>query len=53
MDGWFPFIRLMGGDYRKLAKIYENRFDFENSINKFIDSFNQNKIDVYKRQRYY
>lgn len=44
MDGWFPFIRLMGGDYRKLAKIYENRFDFENSINKFIDSFNQNKI---------
>ncbi|NLJ49824.1 MAG: hypothetical protein GX428_09630 [Candidatus Atribacteria bacterium] len=43
-DGWFPFIRLLGGDFRKLAEIYKNRFDFENSINKFIDSFNENKI---------
>ena len=43
-DGWFPFIRLLGGDFRKLAKIYENKFDFENSINNFIDSFNEDKI---------
>lgn len=42
--GWFPFIQLLGNDFRVLSKIYENNLDFENSIMNFIDRFDEIKI---------
>jgi len=44
-DGWFPFIEIIGGDYKKISEFYQNKFDFDNKMKKLIDSFDQNKIE--------
>ncbi len=43
-DGWFPYIELIGKDYRELIKAYENKFDYPNKINNLLDTFNQERI---------
>lgn len=45
-DGWFPFIELIGSDYEDLIKYYGNKFNFENSINKFLDRFNKERVGL-------
>ncbi|MBI5180116.1 MAG: hypothetical protein HZA05_01775 [Nitrospirae bacterium] len=47
-DGWFPFIELIGGEYKTLSEIYKNKFDFENRIIKLIGSFNMARIEKIK-----
>ncbi len=44
-DGWFPFIEIIGSEYKSLAKAYQNKFDFENKIKKLVDSFNKVRIE--------
>lgn len=44
-DGWFPFIEIIGDEYKALAKAYENRFDFENRIEKLVGSFDRARIE--------
>lgn len=44
-DGWFPFIEIIGSEYKGLTKAYENKFDFENKIKKLVDSFNKVRIE--------
>ncbi|MFC1958335.1 hypothetical protein ACFLV6_00210 [Chloroflexota bacterium] len=44
-DGWFPFIEIIGGEYKALKEIYENKFDFDNRIEKLIESFNKERIE--------
>jgi hypothetical protein len=45
LEGWFPFIEIIGKEYKELASIYEDRFDYENRINKIIDGFDGDRID--------
>jgi len=44
-DGWFPFIGLIGGDYEKIVKIYENNLDIAVQIASFINRFEEKRID--------
>lgn len=44
-DGWFPFVEIIGEDYKKICEFYQNKFDFDNQMKKLIDSFNQNRIE--------
>lgn len=44
-DGWFPFIEIIGEDYKKICEFYQNKFDFDNKMKKLIDSFDQNRIE--------
>jgi len=46
-DGWFPFIQLLGSDYDLLFEIYENKFDFENRIQKFVNGFTKDRIEKF------
>ena len=43
-DGWFPFIELIGGDYEEISKAYENKFDFENNIERVVSHFDGDRI---------
>ncbi len=43
-DGWFPFIEIIGGEYRSLSEAYQNRFNFENRIGKIVGSFDKARI---------
>jgi hypothetical protein len=40
-DGWFPFLEIIGEDYKDLRALYDNRFDFHNRLNAFIDRFHE------------
>src|SRR3989338_6993782 len=31
-DGWFPFVEILAGVYKKLSEAYQSKFDFENKI---------------------
>ena len=44
-DGWFPFIEIIGGEYKALSEAYQDKFDFENRIEKLVDSFNKARIE--------
>lgn len=44
-DGWFPFIQLLGGDYRKLSKIYENINKLPNALSEFVNLFDEKWIN--------
>ncbi|MFC1946604.1 hypothetical protein ACFLXY_01645 [Chloroflexota bacterium] len=44
-DGWFPFIEIIGSEYTSLCSLYQNKFHFEDKINKIIDNFNKERID--------
>ena len=44
-DGWFPFIEIIGEDYKKISEFYQNKFDFDNKMKKLIDSFDQKRIE--------
>lgn len=43
-DGWFPFVDILAGEYKKLSEAYQNKFDFENKIKAIVDSFNDERI---------
>lgn len=44
-DGWFPFVELLGYEYKALKEIYENRFDFENIIRNLVESFDKIRME--------
>lgn len=44
-DGWFPFIEIVGDDYKALSKAYKNKFDFENRVKKVVDNFNKPRVE--------
>lgn len=43
-DGWFPFVEILAGEYKKLSEAYQNKFDFENKIKTTVDSFGDERI---------
>lgn len=46
-DGWFPFIQLLGGDFKELAKYYKDKDRFFSSIKAFMNTYDKNKIDSF------
>lgn len=45
-DGWFPFVELLGREYKVLTKIYQNKFDFDERIKKLvINNFDKERIE--------
>ncbi|MHA1252501.1 MAG: hypothetical protein ACTSRP_21125 [Candidatus Helarchaeota archaeon] len=45
-DGCFPFIQLIGGEFQQLGNIYKSSKKFNEEIEKFLESFNDSKIDL-------
>ncbi len=44
-DGWFPFIEIIGGEYKTLCDAYKNKFSFADRINTVVDSFDKTRMD--------
>jgi hypothetical protein len=49
-DGWFPFIEIIGMEYKMLTECYQNKFDFENRVAKFLDRFDGDRIEKMKNK---
>lgn len=44
-DGWFPFIEILGNDYKTLAGTYENeKFTYDDTVGALIDSFDESRV---------
>lgn len=44
-DGWFPFIEILGEEYKELAHTYQNhKFTYDDMVSKLLDKFNESKI---------
>jgi len=46
-DGWFPFIQLLGGDFKKLATYYKDTTKFSSSIKKLMDTYDRKRINSF------
>lgn len=44
-DGWFPFVQLLSWQYKALAEAYQDKFDFNNKIEKVVNSFDKETIE--------
>lgn len=44
-DGWFPFVEIIGSEYKQLSEIYKNKFDFENRSENIIKKFTEERIN--------
>ncbi len=44
-DGWFPFLELVGGEYKTISEAYRSKFDFENRIGKIVNGFDNTRIE--------
>jgi len=49
-DGWFPFVEILAGEYKKLSEAYQNKFDFENKVKSIVDNFNEERIKKIKEK---
>jgi len=45
-DGWFPFIEIIGSEFKPLSEVYTNRFHFEEGINRIVEKFNKARIET-------
>lgn len=45
-DGWFPFIEIVGREYRDIARAYADRFDFDNRIAKACGAFTLDRLAI-------
>lgn len=46
-DGWFPFIQLLGGEFKELARIYEGGTNLDSDIGTFITRFDRSRLDSF------
>ncbi len=44
-DGWFPFIEIVGREYKSLSEAYQNKFHFEDTIDKIVGNFDKGRIE--------
>ncbi|MEI8360792.1 MAG: hypothetical protein WCG01_01565 [bacterium] len=44
-DGWFPFIEIIGSEFKLLTEIYHDKFDFQNRITQILNNFTKERID--------
>ena len=44
-DGWFPFVQILGEEYKELARTYQNKkFNYDDKIKKMLDKFNESRV---------
>ena len=44
-DGWFPFVEILGNEYKTLFETYQNdKFTYDNTVKKLLDSFNEPRL---------
>lgn len=43
-DGWFPFIEIIGKEYRELSRAYQGEFEVEARVKKIVNSFTAKRI---------
>lgn len=45
-DGWFPFVEILGSEYKTLVDIYENeKFAYDERVGKILDKFDKSRIE--------
>lgn len=44
-DGWFPFIEIIGAEYKNLYEAYETNFDRKNKIQNVVSKFDKKRIN--------
>ncbi len=45
-DGWFPFIELLGDEFKTISDVYQNPFDLENRIATIVNKFGATRLDL-------
>lgn len=44
-DGWFPFVEILGNEYKTLFETYQNeKFTYDNQVKLLLDSFNESRL---------
>lgn len=44
-DGWFPFVEILGGEYKRLFETYQNdKFTYESKVKMLLESFNETRL---------
>ena len=44
-DGWFPFVEILGNEYKALFETYQNdKFTYVDKVRKLIESFNETRL---------
>ena len=44
-DGWFPFIEILGNEYKELFETYQNdKFAYEEKVKKLLDGFDETRL---------
>ena len=44
-DGWFPFIEILGNDYKTLAATYQNeKFAYDATVGTLLDKFDESRV---------
>lgn len=45
-DGWFPFVEILGDEYKELASVYQNdKFTYDHTVKVLLDKFNESRIE--------
>ena len=44
-DGWFPFVQILGEEYKELARTYQNeKFTYDDKVKRMIDKFDESRV---------
>ena len=44
-DGWFPFVEILGNEYKTLFETYQNdKFAYDDTVEKLLDGFNETRL---------
>ena len=44
-DGWFPFIEILGNEYKTLAGTYQNeKFTYDDTVGSLLDKFDESRV---------
>lgn len=49
-DGWFPFIEIIGKEYKALSETYVSQDDIEDKVQKIVDGFNKKRVNAITRK---
>jgi len=44
-DGWFPFLEIIGSEYKALSEAYQSKFNVDGIIEQILTSFNEKRIE--------
>ena len=45
-DGWFPFIEILGEEYKTLTHVYQNKkFTYDNTVGELLGTFDESRVN--------